>query len=179
MDEIFVALGTRIYVRGDGVDATHQVVESDEYVILGYPAESELEGCQPDNRTTEQSAHEAGLKVAEEPSTAEGSQPDKNTAKQSAHEASEKVAEEVSAALAEDPKTSASVIQVVYDRGVITLSGIVENEEAHASAEEIARRHEGVVSVVNALEVRQKSPFFDSVVHTFEGLMQRSYSQFS
>jgi len=151
MDEIYVALGTRIYVRGDGVDTAHQVVESEDYVILGYPAESELEGSQPDNSTTEQSAHET----------------------------SEKVAEEVSAALAEDPKTSASVIQVVYDRGVITLSGNVENEEAHASAEEIARRHEGVVSVVNALEVQQKSPFYDSVVHTFGGLMQRAYSQFS
>jgi len=151
MDEIYVALGTRIYVRGDGVDPAHQVVESEDYVILAYPAESELEGSQPDNSTTEQGAHEA----------------------------SEKVAEDVSAALAEDPKTSASVIQVVYDRGVITLSGIVENEEAHASAEEIARRHEGVVSVVNALEVQQRSPFYDSVVHTFGGLMQRAYSQFS
>jgi len=151
MDEIFVALGTRIYVRGDGVDTTHQVVESDDYLILAYPEESEPEGSQPYNSTTEQGAHEANVKIAEE----------------------------VSAALAEDPKTSASVIQVVYDRGVITLAGIVENEEAHASAEEIARRHEGVVSVVNALEVRQKSPFYDSVVHTFEGLMQRAYSQFS
>jgi osmotically-inducible protein OsmY len=179
MDEIYVALGTRIYVRGDGVDTAHQVVESEDYVILAYPAESELEDSQPDNSTTEQSAHEASVKVAEEPSAAEGSQPDNSTTEQSAHEASEIVAEEVSAALAEDPKTSASVIQVVYDRGVITLSGIVENEEALASAEEIARCHEGVVSVVNALEVQQKSPFYNSVVHTFGGLMQRAYSQFS
>jgi hypothetical protein len=148
MDEIHVAIGTRIFVRGDGVDADHQVVESEDYMILAYPTESELEGSQPDNSTTGQSAPE-------------------------------KIAEEVSAALAEDPKTSASVIQVVYDRGVITLTGIVENEEAHASAEESARRHEGVVSVVNALEVQQKSPFYDSVVHTFGGLMQRAYSQFS
>jgi hypothetical protein len=141
MHEIYLALGTRFYVRGDGVDTDPQVVEKDDYVILGYPAESEPKGSQPGNSTTEQSAQEV----------------------------SEKIAEEVSDALAEDPKTSASVIQVVNDRGVITLSGIVENEEAHASAAEIARRHEGVISVVNALEVQQKSPFYDSAVRAFGG----------
>jgi hypothetical protein len=151
MEEIYLALGTRIYVRGNGVDSEPQVVERDDYVVLVHPAESELEGSQLDKSTTEQSAHEANVKIAEE----------------------------VSAALAEDPKTSASVIEVVYDRGVITLSGIVENEEAHTSAEEIARRHEGVVSVVNALEVRQESPFYDSAAHAFGGLLQRPYLQFS
>jgi len=147
MDEIYVAVGTRIYVRGDEADSEPQVVESDDYIVLAYPEKSELEGSRPGNSTVEKSAPEASLRIAEE----------------------------VSAALAEDPQTSAAVIEVVYDRGVITLSGIVENEGTHTSAEEIARRHTGVVSVVNALEVRQESPFYDSAAYAFGGLLHRAY----
>jgi uncharacterized protein YrrD len=64
------------------------------------------------------------------------------------------IADEVLDALAEDPRTASSVIEVIYDQGVITLIGEVESELAHGAAEEIAHRHRGVMSVVNALEVR-------------------------
>jgi osmotically-inducible protein OsmY len=73
------------------------------------------------------------------------------------------IAEEVVAALAEDPRTASSVIEVVFERGVITLMGQVEGELAHTAAEEIAHCHEGVVSVVNALEVRPGPRNLDNV----------------
>lgn len=66
------------------------------------------------------------------------------------------IAEEVLAELAEDPRTASSLIDAVYERGVLTLMGEVETEAAHVAAEEIASRHEQVMSVVNALEVRPK-----------------------
>jgi uncharacterized protein YrrD len=64
------------------------------------------------------------------------------------------IANEVLDELAEDPRTAASVMEVIYDQGVITLMGKVATESAHVAAEEIARQHEGVTTVVNALEVR-------------------------
>jgi uncharacterized protein YrrD/predicted DNA-binding antitoxin AbrB/MazE fold protein len=89
------------------------------------------------------------------------------------------IAEEVIAALAEDPRTASSVIEVIYECGVLTLMGPVENEEAHRAAEEIAHRHERVVSVVNALEVRSKPDVIDTVASTLgvtgaTGLWRRS-----
>lgn len=85
------------------------------------------------------------------------------------------IAEEVIAALAEDPRTASSVIEAVYERGVITLMGEVENELAHTTAEEIAHRHERVVSVVNALEVRPKADIVDRVTSAFGQLIEHAY----
>jgi hypothetical protein len=85
------------------------------------------------------------------------------------------IAEEVDAALSEDPRTATAVIEVVYERGVITLTGEVENESAHVAAEEIAHRHEGVVSVVNALEVRPKPDTLDTITRVFGQLTGQAY----
>ena len=56
-------------------------------------------------------------------------------------------------ALLSDPWTQLSVIQVVNERGVVTLKGTVDSIEASEAAVEIAVDQPGVVSVVNALEV--------------------------
>ncbi len=72
------------------------------------------------------------------------------------------VAEELMTALTMDPRTAEAVIEVVFDNGVVTLSGEVENQTIRAAAEEIVHAHPGVVSVVNALEVRSR-PWVDEL----------------
>jgi len=57
-------------------------------------------------------------------------------------------------ALLSDPRTSLSRIEVIDDRGIVTLKGEVDGAEVRAAAEEIAAAQPGVVSVVNALEVQ-------------------------
>ncbi|HEY66416.1 MAG TPA: BON domain-containing protein [Caldilineae bacterium] len=59
----------------------------------------------------------------------------------------------VIAALEADPRTRLAVIDVASEHGVVTLSGKVSSPEVRKVAEEIARQQEGVVSVINALEV--------------------------
>jgi len=54
-------------------------------------------------------------------------------------------------ALAADPRTKQAVIEVIADRGVVTLQGQVENAEARAAAAEIARQQPGVTVVHNEL----------------------------
>jgi osmotically-inducible protein OsmY len=56
-------------------------------------------------------------------------------------------------ALLSDPKTSLSAIDVVNERGVITLKGKVDSVGVYEAAEGIAAEQAGVLSVVNALEV--------------------------
>jgi osmotically-inducible protein OsmY len=56
-------------------------------------------------------------------------------------------------ALLSDARTDLSVIEVVNERGVITLKGTVDSVEVSEAAAGIAAEQPGVVSVVNALEV--------------------------
>ena len=62
----------------------------------------------------------------------------------------------VHAALESDPRTHLAVIEVVNDRGIVTLSGDVPSAEARKVAEEIAARQTGVIAVINALEVKPR-----------------------
>jgi osmotically-inducible protein OsmY len=57
-------------------------------------------------------------------------------------------------ALLSDPRTSISVIEIVNERGVVTLKGKVDSAKVREAAEEIAAEQPGVLSVVNALEVK-------------------------
>ncbi len=63
----------------------------------------------------------------------------------------------VTAALLEDPRTARYAIEVASEHGIVTLSGVVPSEEVKRAAEEIARRQKGVVTVINALEVRPEA----------------------
>jgi hypothetical protein len=85
------------------------------------------------------------------------------------------IADEVLTALAQDPRTAAFVIEVVYEHGVITLMGEVESELAHTAAEEIAHCHDGVVSVVNALEVRPELSNTDTMANALGQLVEQGY----
>ena len=61
----------------------------------------------------------------------------------------------VTAALAADPRTELIPIEVIADRGVITLKGVVPSPEIKRVAETIARSVPGVVTVLNELAVRR------------------------
>lgn len=65
------------------------------------------------------------------------------------------LATRVAMALFEDPRTSDAVIEVIDERGVITLDGEVDSEETREAANEIARAQPGVTSVVNLLRVER------------------------
>jgi len=54
-------------------------------------------------------------------------------------------------ALAADPRTKQAVIEVIADRGAVTLQGQVEKAEAREAAAEIARQQPGVTVVHNEL----------------------------
>lgn len=61
----------------------------------------------------------------------------------------------VAVALFEDPRTSDAVIEVIDERSVITLQGEVDDPQARRAAEVITAEQSGVISVVNALQVRK------------------------
>jgi osmotically-inducible protein OsmY len=65
------------------------------------------------------------------------------------------IAARVRTALTQDPRTAGVSIEVIDENGVITLRGKVNSEEASRATEEIARTQEGVIEVVNDLEIEQ------------------------
>jgi osmotically-inducible protein OsmY len=58
-------------------------------------------------------------------------------------------------ALATDPRTEFSVIEVIEDRGIITLNGQVDNVEILKAAVEITKAQPDVVKVINGLSVKK------------------------
>lgn len=65
------------------------------------------------------------------------------------------VAQRVTTALVQNPRTSELVIDAIDDNGFLTLKGSVSSEEERQAVEEIARRQEGVIDVINELQVEQ------------------------
>ncbi|HXF64924.1 MAG TPA: BON domain-containing protein [Caldilineaceae bacterium] len=61
----------------------------------------------------------------------------------------------VSAALAADPRTRDAVIEVIADRGVVTLVGQVKGAETRTAAELVARQP-GVTAVINELALNSR-----------------------
>ena len=62
------------------------------------------------------------------------------------------VRERVIQALQDDPRTQEG-IDVVNEQGLITLTGTVNSPEMRQAADEIARRQDGVITVINDLKV--------------------------
>lgn len=62
----------------------------------------------------------------------------------------------VSNELLDDPRTKnfGHQIEVIADRGIVTLTGTVPNETVRQAAMEIARGTPGVISVHNELKVK-------------------------
>ena len=69
------------------------------------------------------------------------------------------LASELAMALGRDPRTRDLPIGVYPRLGVVRLSGAVHNGQQKAAAEEIARKFEGVRSVLNDLIVAPKADF--------------------
>jgi hypothetical protein len=67
------------------------------------------------------------------------------------------VTETLSAALAQDPSTQTAVIELIYDRGVVTLAGTVANQETKERAAALVKQHPDVISVQNSLQVSHSS----------------------
>lgn len=61
--------------------------------------------------------------------------------------------ERVQTALNKNPVTQEAAIEVLNENGIITLGGLVEEQEISAAAESITSDVEGVVSVVNEIQV--------------------------
>jgi osmotically-inducible protein OsmY len=60
---------------------------------------------------------------------------------------------EVESALMNDQRTRDAIIEVEYNNGIVTLSGVVKSAEIVSAAEEVASQPSGVIKVVNLLRV--------------------------
>jgi len=63
------------------------------------------------------------------------------------------LAEQIADVLLADPRTSACVIEVINERGIITLVGEANSRASREAATEITAAQPGVISVVNTLRV--------------------------
>ncbi|MFN2291343.1 MAG: BON domain-containing protein [Anaerolineae bacterium] len=70
------------------------------------------------------------------------------------------LAKRVEDALAQDPRTEDLILDVVDQNGMVTLTGTVPSHDAREAAEDVARQQEGVIEVVNDLEVDASAPGF-------------------
>lgn len=64
-----------------------------------------------------------------------------------------KIAKDLGDAFLKDPRTKGCIIDVGFNRGVVTLTGNVKTESARRAAEEIARSQPDVLQVVNELKI--------------------------
>lgn len=64
------------------------------------------------------------------------------------------VAKQINDALLNDPRTKKSVIDVAFNQGSVTLTGVVKSADIIKVAEEIARAQPGVLMVINELKVK-------------------------
>jgi osmotically-inducible protein OsmY len=63
------------------------------------------------------------------------------------------LAKRARAALTTDPRTKDATIKVLDQNGVLTLEGTVPSEAACQASEEIVREQQGVIKVINQLQV--------------------------
>ena len=60
-------------------------------------------------------------------------------------------------ALAVHPATKDAIIEVINNRGIITLEGEVPDAETRQKAGEIAKNQLGVIAVTNALKIARRN----------------------
>jgi uncharacterized protein YrrD len=59
----------------------------------------------------------------------------------------------IAESLMNDPRTEDAVIEVIHERGIVTLQGHVKDAKTRKAAEEITTQYPGVISVTNSLKV--------------------------
>jgi hypothetical protein len=69
-----------------------------------------------------------------------------------------------STCLQDDPRTRDAGIDVVEEGGTVTLTGTVTSEEVRRAAEEIAQQQEGVLQVINELQVEAEDQEGETIV---------------
>jgi len=74
------------------------------------------------------------------------------------------LAHRVSIALKNDPRTRDAAIDVVDEGGTVTLTGTVTSEGIRQAAEEITQQQEGVVQVINELQVDEDDQEGETIV---------------
>ena len=74
------------------------------------------------------------------------------------------LAHRVSIALKNDPRTRDAAVDVVDEGGTVTLTGTVASEEVRRAAEEITQQREGVVQVINELQVDEDDQEGETIV---------------
>jgi uncharacterized protein YrrD len=62
----------------------------------------------------------------------------------------------VANALAEHPLTAATAIEVIDERGIVTLQGEVDDPETREAAAAVAESEPGVITVINSLKVNRR-----------------------
>jgi osmotically-inducible protein OsmY len=71
------------------------------------------------------------------------------------------IVQQIEQSLMADERTRDANIEVVNQRGVVTLSGKVESESIASAAEEIAQNQSGVIKVVNSLMIQDEEGSFE------------------
>lgn len=69
------------------------------------------------------------------------------------HSLTNNLTSDLTAILADDPRTETAVIEIINERGVITLSGVVPDLQTKEAAATLIKRHPDVISVNNSLQV--------------------------
>jgi osmotically-inducible protein OsmY len=64
--------------------------------------------------------------------------------------------QKVQTALLEDQRTQEVAIEVLNENGIITLGGVVPHHNTSEAAESIVKDIDGVVAVVNTIQVRKE-----------------------
>jgi hypothetical protein len=66
--------------------------------------------------------------------------------------------------LQDDPRTRDAAIDVGEEGSTVTLTGTVTSEEVRRAAEEIAQQQEGVLQVINELQVEAEDQEGETIV---------------
>ena len=68
------------------------------------------------------------------------------------------ITDQVRLKLTSDPVVKGGALDVKVEKGVVTLSGAVEQAKQRDKAEKVARKVKGVKSVVNKIEIKARVP---------------------
>jgi osmotically-inducible protein OsmY len=74
------------------------------------------------------------------------------------------LAHRVSLALKDDPRTRDAAIDAVEEGSTVTLTGTVASEEIRRAAEEITQQQDGVLQVINELQVEADDQEGETIV---------------
>ena len=69
--------------------------------------------------------------------------------------ASTNITDHIVEALKNNPQTKDAAIDVVFNQGIVTLTGMVKSEMVREAAENVVKTQSGIISVINELNVQR------------------------